>query len=131
MSALQYQPTSLESMRMCVCACACQRLNKPVSNKHPCSSWMVFEFLFVVSNQDPYSPFLSPFRLLGRSLNRVVKIYALRLHCLSLSCFQSLPLSLCLSLSFCTHIKSTVHLRIFTIHDIHIYIQTYITSRFQ
>jgi hypothetical protein len=53
------------------------------------------------------------------------------LHYLSLPRFQSLPLSLSLSLSLCTHIQSTVHLRMFTIHDIHIYIQTYITARFQ
>ena len=121
----------------CACVWACQRLNKPVSNKHPCSLWMVFGFLwmvfgfmFVVYNQDPSSPFLSPSLSLGLSLYAVVKIYALRLHCLYLSLsshFQSLPLSL----SLCTHIQSTVHLRIFTIHDIHIYIQTYITARLQ
>jgi hypothetical protein len=58
-------------------------------------------------------------------------MYAIRFHYLSLPRFQSLPFSLSLSLSLCTHIQSTVHLRMVTIHDIHIYIQTYITARFQ
>jgi len=64
MSTLQCQPTRPARMRVCVCAC--QQLNKPVSNKHPCSSWMVFGFLwmvfgflFVVSDQDRFSLSLS------------------------------------------------------------------------
>jgi len=137
MSTLQCQPTRPEKIHMCVCVRAGQLLNNPVSNKHPCSSWMVFGFLLVVSNQDPYSPFLSPSLSLGLSLYAVVKIYALRLHCLSLSLlsrFHSLPRSLSLSVCLCTHMKSTMHLRIFSTHDIHdirLSIQTYITSRFQ
>ena len=129
--------TPREDTYECVCVRAGQLLNNPVSNKYPCSSWMVFGFLFVVSNQDPYSPFLSPSLSLGLSLYAVVKSYALRLHCLSLSLlsrFQSLPRSLSFSVCLCTNMKSTMHLRIFSTHDIHdirLSIQTYVTSRFQ
>jgi len=101
-----------------VCVCVCQRLNKPVSNKHPCSSWivfgflwMVFGFLFVVSNQDPFCPFLSLYLSMRVSVYMVVRIYALRLHSLSLSLhsrFQSLTLSV--SNSFSLFLSPSIHI---------------------